>query len=57
MNYDTVPISHNLKRLFIDNRVYYYKIELNSGIKYFIVNPLTGELTQLKESYWSQDKK
>jgi hypothetical protein len=49
---NSVPIVNNPKRLFVDNRAYYYEIKSTGGNKYFMVNPITGKVTQLSESYW-----
>jgi hypothetical protein len=46
---DTIPITGNPKRLFVSDRAYYYEIKSTGGNKYFMVNPLTGEVVQLSE--------
>lgn len=51
-NIDTVPIWNNPKRLFVSNRAYYYEIKSTVENKYFLVNPLTGEVDQLSNKYW-----
>lgn len=51
-NKDTIPLVNNRKEIFVSNRAYYYEIISEEEKKYFIVNPLTGEATQLSESYW-----
>jgi len=49
---DTVPLVNNPKRLFVSNRAYYYGIKATDNNKYFMVNPLTGEVIQLSENFW-----
>lgn len=49
---NTILIFNNPKQLFISNRAYYYKIISTEGNKYFMIDPIDGELTQLSESYW-----
>lgn len=51
-NKNTIPLVNNPKQLFVSNRAYYYEIESTDGKKYFIVNPITGELKQLSKDYW-----
>lgn len=48
---DTIPVINNPTKLFVSNRVYYYEVTSNDGKKYFIINPLTGELKELVKSY------
>lgn len=53
---DTVPLINSPGRLFVSHRAYYYGIESTLNNKYFMVNPLTGEVTQLSEDYWELKK-
>lgn len=49
----TVPVVENSNHIFIANRVYYYIIkEDNLDKKYFLVNPITGNLQEITEKYW-----
>lgn len=49
----SIPTVNNPKQLFVSNRVYYYEIiSEDSNKSFFIINPLTGELKQLSQSYW-----
>ncbi|MFL0246171.1 hypothetical protein [Candidatus Clostridium stratigraminis] len=52
---DTIPVINNPKQLFVSNRVYYYEVTLKDEKKYFIINPLTGELKELARSYWGSN--
>jgi hypothetical protein len=45
----TLPITGNPKRLFVSDRAYYYEIKSTIGNRYFMVNPITGEVVQLSE--------
>ncbi|MDF2883561.1 MAG: hypothetical protein K0R54_4118 [Clostridiaceae bacterium] len=48
----TIPVSNKSKKLFIFNKVYYYNIISTEGTKYFIVDPITGKLSQMSQDFW-----
>ena len=49
----TIPVMDNPEQIFVSNREYYYIVDFADETKYFIVNPLTGELNELSKDYWS----
>lgn len=52
---DTIPTINNPKQLFVSNRLYYYKITLMNKNKYFVVSPITGEVSELSKAFWPED--
>ncbi|KEZ87221.1 hypothetical protein IO99_06465 [Clostridium sulfidigenes] len=40
------------KSLFINNKFYYYEIIINDNLRYFAINPLTGERIELADSFY-----
>ncbi|MTI65881.1 MAG: hypothetical protein FH753_04685 [Firmicutes bacterium] len=53
---NTIPVTNNLKSIFINNRVYYYRLSDGVKINYFIVNPISGRVNKLDKGYWSEDQ-
>lgn len=51
---DTIPIVDNPTRLFVSNRAYYYVTKIDAENKYFIVNPISGKVHQISDSYWPE---
>ncbi|GAA0182174.1 hypothetical protein SH2C18_45990 [Clostridium sediminicola] len=49
---DTVTLINNPKRLFVSDRAYCYEIKSTGENKYFLVNPITGEVYKMKNKYW-----
>lgn len=49
---DTMLIYNNPKRLFVKDRAYCYEIKAIGENKYFLVNPIDGQVNQLSEKYW-----
>lgn len=50
----TIPVLNGKKTLLGSNREYYYGIKLGKKNKYFIVNAVSGKVTQLAEEYWDE---
>lgn len=55
---DTLPVTSFSKGfpklLFINDRFYYYKeVDINDTERYFMVNPLTGKIIELKDDFYS----
>lgn len=40
------------KFLFINDRFYYYEVIINDNLKYFTINPLTGDIYEAKDSLY-----
>ncbi len=40
------------KSLFINNKFYYYEVIINDNLRYFSINPLTGESIELADSFY-----
>lgn len=54
----TIPVSPKYskgfpKALLMENKFYYYGVEIEGKNKWFAINPLTGEILELEESFYS----
>lgn len=49
----TIPSSKLSNRILDNSRIYYYKINIDGGYKYFVVNQYTGDVQELSTDYWN----
>ena len=52
---NTIPVINNSKEFLVENRNYYYSINIDGDYIYFHVNPINGEVYRLNEGYWPED--